>query len=82
MQLDDMTQPRSRDIAHELGVSRASVTGALRALKEKDLVNYKPYNYISLTETGRTTAAEIVNKHRILKSFFIDILNVGTSYCD
>ena len=67
---------RSRDIADQLGVSRASVTGALRALKEKSLVNYQPYNYISLTKSGQTAAAEIANKHRILKSFFIDILDV------
>lgn len=65
---------RSRDIAEQLGVSRASVTGALRALKEKNLVNYKPYNYISLTESGKTAAAEIANKHEILTSFFIDVL--------
>ena len=44
---------RSKDIAESLGVSRASVTGALRVLKEKGLANYKPYDYITLTETGR-----------------------------
>lgn len=67
---------RSKDIADNLSVSRASVTGALRALKEKDLVNYKPYNYISLTESGRQVASEVANKHEILKSFFIEILDV------
>ncbi|MBN2588737.1 MAG: metal-dependent transcriptional regulator [Sedimentisphaerales bacterium] len=68
---------RSKDIAEDIGVSRASVTGALRALKEKNLVNYKPYNYISLTESGKLAAAEIANKHEILKSFFIEILDVN-----
>lgn len=67
---------RSRDIAEQLGVSRASVTGALRTLKEKNLVNYEPYNYISLTKSGRITAEAVANKHEILKSFFIDILDV------
>ena len=67
---------RSRDIAENLGVSRASVTGALRALKEKKLVNYQPYNYISLTESGKKAASEVANKHDILKSFFIEILDV------
>ncbi len=73
----DSNITRSRDIADDLGVSRASVTGALRALKEKNLVNYQPYNYISLTESGKLTAAEIANKHEILKSFFIEILDVN-----
>jgi DtxR family Mn-dependent transcriptional regulator len=67
---------RSRDIAVVLGVSKASVTGALRLLKEKGLVNYKPYNYITLTETGRTAAAEVVRKHNVLKSFFSDVLGI------
>jgi len=67
---------RSRDIAQQLGVSQASVTGALRTLKKKGLCNYQPYNYISLTEPGKTAAAEIANRHEILKSFFTDILNV------
>lgn len=67
---------RSKDIARSLGVSRASVTGALRVLKEKGLANYKPYDYITLTDTGRATAAEIAKKHKILKSFFIDVLGI------
>ncbi len=67
---------RSKDIAESLGVSRASVTGALRVLKEKGLANYKPYDYVTLTETGRATAAEIAKKHKILESFFIDVLGI------
>jgi len=67
---------RSKDIAKSLGVSRASVTGALRVLKEKGLANYKPYDYVTLTETGRATAAEIAKKHKILESFFIDLLGI------
>jgi DtxR family Mn-dependent transcriptional regulator len=67
---------RSKDISAMLGVSRASVTGALRLLKEKGLVNYKPYNYVTLTEAGRTAAAEVVRKHNVLKSFFADVLGI------
>jgi DtxR family Mn-dependent transcriptional regulator len=67
---------RSRDIAAALGVSKASVTGALQLLKEKGLVNYKPYNYVTLTEAGRSAAAEVVQKHNILKSFFTDVLGI------
>ena len=67
---------RSKDIAEQLGVSRASVTGALRELKKKGLCNYKPYDYISLTGSGQNAAAEIANKHKILKSFFTDVLSI------
>jgi DtxR family Mn-dependent transcriptional regulator len=67
---------RSKNIAQSLGVSKASVTGALRVLKEKGLANYKPYDFVTLTESGRSIAAEIVRKHNILKSFFINVLGV------
>jgi len=72
----DSNIARSKDIAKSLGVSRASVTGALRVLKEKGLANYKPYNYITLTEIGQVTAAEIAKKHEILKSFFTEVLGI------
>jgi DtxR family Mn-dependent transcriptional regulator len=67
---------RSKDIAKSLGVSRSSVTGALRVLKKKGLANYKPYDYVTLTESGRSAATEIARKHNILKAFFIDVLGV------
>jgi DtxR family Mn-dependent transcriptional regulator len=45
-------------------------------LKQKGLANYKPYDYVTLTESGRAAAAEIARKHKILKSFFINVLGV------
>ncbi|MHC4148250.1 MAG: metal-dependent transcriptional regulator [Planctomycetota bacterium] len=69
---------RSKDIAKLLGVSRASVTGALRVLKEKGLANYKPYDSVTLTEAGRAAAAEVVRRHNILKSFFVNVLGIKT----
>ena len=67
---------RSKDISELLGVSKSSVTGALRLLKKKGFVNYKPYDYVTLTEDGQTAAAEVVRKHNILKSFFVNVLGV------
>jgi DtxR family Mn-dependent transcriptional regulator len=67
---------RSKDIAEVLGVSKASVTGALRLLKKKGLANYKPYDFVTLTENGRAAAAEIARKHNILKSFLSSVLGV------
>jgi len=67
---------RSKDIAKLLGVSKSSVTGALRVLKEKKLANYKPYDSVTLTKAGQAAAAEVARKHDILKSFFVNILDV------
>ena len=67
---------RSKGIAKMLGVSKSSVTGALRILKEKGLANYKPYDFVTLTRDGRVAAAEVVRKHNILKSFFVNVLSI------
>lgn len=74
----DSSIARSRDIAKALDVSRASVTSALRALKQKGLVNYKPYDYVTLTDGGCCAAAKVAKKHKILKSFFEDVLGIET----
>ena len=45
---------RAKDISDRLKVNKSSVTGALRSLSEKGLVNYAPYDLITLTvEVGR-----------------------------
>ena len=73
---DESKIARSKDIAKMLGVSKSSVTGALRVLKEKGLANHKPYGYVTLTQAGQAAAAEIARKHSILKSFFVNVLGV------
>jgi len=67
---------RSKNIAELLGVSKSSVTGALRVLKAKGMVNYRPYDYVTLTEAGQTAAAGVVRKHNVLKSFFVNLLGI------
>lgn len=70
---------RSKDIAESLKVSRASVTGALRTLAEKKLVNYKPYGFATLTEEGKRQGQRVARKHNIIKSFFTEVLGVDGS---
>ncbi len=67
---------RPKDIARRLNVSNASVTGALRALSEKDLINYAPYDVITLTPTGTSAATDVVRRHEVLKDFFVNVLAV------
>lgn len=62
------------DISRRLGVGRSSVTDALKSLAQKNLVNYNPYDVISLTKEGEEIAADIVNKHKILHDFFENVL--------
>jgi len=67
---------RSKDIAKLLGVAKPSVTGALKNLAKKGLVNYRPYGYVTLTDLGVAEAARVAGKHSIIKSFFVNILGV------
>lgn len=67
---------RSKDIAQMLNVARPSVTGALRTLTNKNLIHYKPYGFISLTEKGHRLAVQVVQRHDALKTFLVDILGV------
>ena len=65
---------RSKDIATRLDVSRASVTEALRALAKKELINYAPYEAITMTEKGRKIAEDVIFRHTSLKQFFTEVL--------
>ena len=68
---------RSKDIAARLDVSRASVTEALRALAKKELINYAPYEAITMTEQGRKIAEDVIHRHNSLKRFFIEVLVIN-----
>ncbi len=67
---------RVKDISGRLKVSYSSVTGALRALAERDLVNYAPYEHITLTQEGMTIAKDVVRRHDALREFFVKALSV------
>lgn len=68
---------KARDIARRLRVNNSSVTGALKVLSEKGMVNYAPYDLITLTSKGTETARVVTQKHEVLKNFFIKVLSVG-----
>jgi DtxR family transcriptional regulator, Mn-dependent transcriptional regulator len=67
---------RAKDIADRLGVQRGSVTGALKSLEEKGLIHYEPYSFITLTEAGRKIAEEVAYRHRVLKDFLLNVLQI------
>ncbi len=67
---------RSKDVADALGVAKSSVTGALQLLRGKGLANYERYGRVTLTRQGRAAAREVVRKHEVLQTFFMDVLGV------
>jgi DtxR family transcriptional regulator, Mn-dependent transcriptional regulator len=67
---------RVRDIARRLGVGMPSVSVALRALRGRGLVNYNPYQVITLTESGRRLGEGVGRRHSVLEDFLTTVLGV------
>ncbi len=73
---------RAKDIVQRLGVHNSSVTQALRALSEKNLVNYAPYDVITLTASGRRIAMDVVQRHNTLSIFLSKVLGLPEDEAD
>ena len=68
---------RAKDISDRMGVNKSSVTGALQALAERGLVNYAPYDIVTLTGRGQAAAEKLVRRHEVLKQFLVGVLAVN-----
>lgn len=73
---------RAKDISAALEVRASSVTSALRTLAALELVNYTPYDIITLTDKGEKTAREIYARHTALRNFLITVLGVDETEAD
>jgi len=75
----DKGEAHASQVADKMGVTRASVTGALRALAERDLIVYQPYQPVRLTEAGKNAAQACADRHQFLHRFFRDQLGMENS---
>jgi DtxR family Mn-dependent transcriptional regulator len=73
---------RVTDIATALEVKKASVTSALRNLSTRGLVNYTPYDVITLTDSGRRIAEELDRRYQALHDFFVTVLGIDPETAD
>jgi DtxR family Mn-dependent transcriptional regulator len=67
---------RVTDIAAALGVKKGSVSVALKGLSAKGLVNYAPYDVITLTEVGKDIAVSLARRYGVLNDFFVSVLGI------
>jgi len=70
---------RAKDIAERLGLQKGSVSGALKVLKEKALIHYEPYSFITLTAKGKKIAEAITRRHKVLHDFLENVLQVDAN---
>ncbi|MGY5851189.1 metal-dependent transcriptional regulator [Salegentibacter sp. F14] len=62
-------------LAEEMETKASSVTDMIRKLSEKQLVVYKKYQGVKLSDKGRRAAIEVVRKHRLWEFFLVEKLN-------
>ena len=69
-------QVRVTDLAAELGISKPSVNRAINTLKCQGYVLHEHYGSLSLTPQGLELAKNIASRHKILKRFLVEVLDV------
>ena len=60
---------RSIDIAHELNVTKPSVSYAVKNLRENGYITMEKGGEIHLTSSGEKIASTVFDKHKLLCSF-------------
>ncbi|SEN92529.1 iron (metal) dependent repressor, DtxR family [Mucilaginibacter gossypiicola] len=65
----------TNQIASSLNTKASSVTDMLKKLADKSLINYIPYQGVSLTPSGEKIAIGIIRKHRLWEYFLVEKLN-------
>lgn len=62
------------DLARHLGIGDGSVTGMVKKLSSRRLIQYTPYRGVSLTEAGKKLALQMVRRHRLWEMFLVKFL--------
>jgi len=67
----------NKEIAENLQVEPASVSGMLDKLKNKKLINWEPRKSIRLSDKGKKFALQLEETHALLRTFFKEILKIS-----
>jgi DtxR family Mn-dependent transcriptional regulator len=73
---------RVSEIAGRLGVSRPSVTGALKNLGARRLVAHAPYGHVTLTKEGARIAVEVERRHLAIRDFLTGVLGIPDDWAE
>ncbi len=64
---------RSLDVAELLGVTKPSVSRAMKLLRDGGFLTMDAGKRISLTEAGREAAETVCEKHRVIKRWLVSM---------
>lgn len=65
------------DIAARLATKASSVTDMVQKLADKRLLDYKKYQGVALTPSGKSIAVQVIRKHRLWEVFLSEKLGFG-----
>lgn len=71
-----LTAVRPIDLAHELQVTRQTVSKAIKNLRTKGLITIDDDYHIALTTGGEQYATEVFKRHMIIENFLVDIIHI------
>lgn len=64
---------RSVDVANDLKYSRASISVAMKNLREKKLIEVEPNGHIRLTDEGLSIAISMYERHMLISEWLISL---------
>ena len=68
-----------KDVADYLNIGGASASEAIKKLKRKGYINYKPYGNITLTSQGENHVLLKKYRHNTISKFLSKVLNIDTN---
>ena len=67
----------TNELAEHTQTKAASVSDMLRKLAEKNYINYRKYQGVTLTVEGQQIALSVIRKHRLWEVFLVEKLGFG-----
>ena len=63
-------------VAEQLELAPGTVTSMLKTLSESALADYRPYEGVRLTRSGRLLALRMLRRHRLIELFLVETLGL------
>lgn len=76
------TAVRVTDLSEKLGVTKPSVSAAVKRLSDAGLVRHQKYGDVKLTASGREQAKDVASRHDLMLRFLKDVLGVEESLAE
>lgn len=73
---------RSTDIANAMNYTKASISRAVKILKDDEYIYLDQNKMIFLTEKGEKKALEIYERHEVIAEFLVRVLQVDDETAD